>query len=276
MNVKKLICALFAVVIVIGFSATVVFALFGNFEKAEVPSTTGTTVPSEPQLGKPPRPEDPGTVPPAEVDISGIANGIVWDMENLPKDLVEADWMYAINNVYEAFKDGNVTYKRAEGRGRNNSAALEITQVGQYSWSDVFLFPTNVEETGTWYWQDEDVLWIWYDTTEFYTDVYLEIFVNDKSMVIGAPCYDIKEGSDVVTERTVPPGWHGAEYGRMLLKAKTKGWIGVPLSAYEATMGSIQTLRFHVAYTVNGLTGVHVYLDDLCILPQGKYPTELD
>ena len=138
---KKALYILCALLIVIGFSLTVIYSVWGADVPAQEQPSAENTVPAEstsPVETVPPRrPADPGVIPPKEIDLSGIAHGVAWDMENLPDDLLEEDWAFCIHSIHAAYQYGRVTLTRADGRGRNGTAALAYNQNGELVLKDI-------------------------------------------------------------------------------------------------------------------------------------------
>lgn len=219
------------------------------------------------------RPDDPGVIAPLADKNQISEDGVVWDMENLPDDLVEEKWATPNWASEDAFVMGNVQFLGVDGKGYEGSRAFAIRQVGAYSWSDVYTIGLKRDETAFTNWSSGELLWIWYDSRELPMNMTLELELNGEHMQTGATYYYMDESAELAQKAgSTPEAYTGAGYGRIPLKGNAVGWVGVPLSAFGEGYHRVNSFYIHLSYSAEAPTGSALYLDSLCVTPADQGP----
>lgn len=218
---------------------------------------------------EPKRPDDPGTIAPLEKQNVLPEDGVVWDMENIPDDLLADGWAAAEYSGNDEWTEDNVKILGEDGKGYEGSRALGIRQNGRYSWTDVYSIGIGKDETAFCNWAAGDVLSFWYDTTGLSGSfIMLEIEVNSTHLQMGIPYYIMDEDGSAWEEGSIPEGYDNAGYGRVPLPANSRGRIGLQLSGYAADLRRVESIRIHLA----GQPGEGIlYLDDFRVLTSSGF-----
>ena len=104
--------------------------------------------PSNPnQPGGPFRPDDPGVIAPLADDRAFPEDGVVWNMENIPDDLIETKWATPNWASHDSFVKDNVSILGVNGKGYQGSRALAVRQNGPYSWADIYTIGLKKDDT---------------------------------------------------------------------------------------------------------------------------------
>ena len=129
-------------------------------------------------------------------DQTGAAAGIVeWrligacesvlDMQQLPDDLFAA-------GLAESYFPDNVGAVRADGKGVNDSAALAYVyknKDGGNYWGNSISLSLSAQQGLKTDWSSGKIFWFWVDTTEFQSQLSLDIWLNDVKPSEGSSCY---------------------------------------------------------------------------------------
>ena len=123
---SKLISLLLVFVMLLGTFA-------GCVPENDNPTGGGSDDPTEPSGPnveyQPQRPADPGVIPPLDDGGDAPENGVVWDMENLPDDLLGASWVSAKYGDNADYKAGRTTFTGAAGNAPNSSSCTVVVMV---------------------------------------------------------------------------------------------------------------------------------------------------
>lgn len=232
------------------------------------------TEPSGPNIEyQPQRPADPGVIPPLDDSGDAPENGVVWDMENLPDDLLGAGWVSAKYSDQDAYVAGRTTFTGAAGKGYQGSRAMAIRQNGEYNWSDVFSLGLVMDDTAVRKWAWGGIFWVWYDTTASPGSIMMELEANSNHMKIGSNYYVMEDGAKTAElAGTLPEGYNGAGYARIPLQGGFKGWVGVDVEAFNTNLKKVNALSVHFTNIVVGST---IYLDNFCMSDAGPMGAEL-
>lgn len=260
---KKLLIIIAAAVVVILFLLLGALLIFGGSEEPTPTNPSTGAVTTAPTT----EPTDPSeTVPPVvEVPVK------VWDMENLPENLVYEGMAYANSNdnIY-----GNLIIGGVEGKGLGGSKAFGYTFVGDYSSADVFVMsPISLkDDTLVTDWSRGEMLWFWVNGSELLQNVRLELTINGKYFPIGPTYYTVDSEGKCVAVDTIPEGWGTTTTrGRIRLNQGWEGWIGIPI---EETYGEIKTLtsiQIHVGNSTIKAGNV-LYLDEFWLTELYEVP----
>ncbi len=171
---------------------------------------------------------------------------LIWDMENVPENLYEADWAWDYAERDGGHYHGVVDAKRAEGKGVDGSTAVGITYK---KGAQNVLYGNGVSLRIA---KDESAendllgatqLWFWVDFSKFTSELKLDMQLNGASLRIGRT-YFYQSGRKIITERT-PLAYTGATYGRLKLPTGYKGWVGVDIKAFGTPFGEIEHIGFN-------------------------------
>lgn len=261
---SKLISLLLVFVMLLGTFA-------GCVPENDNPTGSGSSDPTEPSGPnveyQPQRPADPGVVPPLDNSADAPENGVVWDMENLPDDLLGAGWVSAKYGDNGDFVAGRTTFTGAAGKGYKGSRAFAIHQNGEYNWSDVFNVGLVMDDTAVRKWAWGSIFWVWYDTTASAGSIMMEMEVNSNHMKIGSNYYVMEDGATTAElAGTLPEGYNGAGYARIPLQGGFKGWVGVDIEAFNTNLKKVSAISLHFTNIVVGST---IYLDNFCMSDAG-------
>lgn len=258
---KRLLCLLLALCMLL--------TLFNGCNRNTKPNTEGTETSDK----GPKRPPDPGVIAPLSEESELPEDGIVWDMENIPDNLNAAQWATSIWMSHDDYIENNIEFLGAAGKGYDGSRALAIQQNGEYIWCDVYSLGMKMDETATLNWKGGEMFWIWYDSSEISCNMKLEIELNGAHIATGTPFYLLEEGGKVAKRGgKCPEAWEGAGYGRLPLSGDSKGWIGVPLNAFEVGLRKIAFFNVHLSYDGGSPTDTRLYLDNFCVTTDGLAP----
>lgn len=260
-------------------SMLLVFALFagclvGCVEQGTTPTDPDQTV-TDPTgdngdtTPKPQRPADPGVVPTLPENNTLPENGIIWDMESIPDNLVEEHFAAGKYADQDAFISGNMSFLGVDGKGYEGSRALAVRQNGNYVWADVYTIGYKMDETAHTKWSEE-MFWFWYDSTEVPASMMMEMEINGAHMPIGVEYYVMPEGETVAQlAGTLPEGYNGAGYARIPLLGNYRGWIGFSTKAFATDLKKVGSFTYHFTGIVKGTT---IYIDNFCLTPANEGP----
>ena len=219
------------------------------------------------------RPDDPGVIAPLAENHAVPDDGVVWDMENIPDDLVATKWATANWASHDAFVKGNIGIEGVDGKGYKGSRALAVRQNGPYNWSDIYTIGMKKDETAYTNWSSGKILWIWYDSREIGTGMTMELELNGEHMGIGYPYFSMAEGEEIAQKAgTTPEAYTGAGYGRIPLKGSFVGWVGVPLEAFGSNAQKVKAFNLHISYNGQPQPGAALYLDNFCLSGEEEGP----
>lgn len=262
---KRMTCLTLALILTLGCLAGC------KSEEQPNPSTT----PTDGDLTEtgPFRPEDPGVIAPLDDDGAFPEDGVVWNMENLPDDLVEKKWATPNWASQDEFSADNISILGVNGKGYQGSRALAVRQNGAYNWADVYTLGMKKDETAFTNWSSGKIFWLWYDTREIGSAVNLELELNGEHMKTGYAVYSVAE-SEKSAKRvgSIPEAYTGAGYGRIPLKNNFVGWVGVPLEAFGENMRKVKSFNLHVSYNGQPKQGGALYLDCFCLTAENEAP----
>ena len=225
------------------------------------------------QPGGPFRPDDPGVIAPLADDHTFPEDGVVWDMENIPDDLVEKKWATPKWAGNDAFNKDNISVLGVDGKGYQGSRALAVRQNGPYSWADIYTVGLKKDDTATLNWADGKLLWVWYDSREMGTAMAVELELNGTHMSMGHPYFTMAQDETVAKKGgSIPEAYTGAGYGRIPLKLDFAGWVGIPLEAFGERIGKVKSFDLHVAYNGQPRSGGTVYFDNFCVTAENAGP----
>lgn len=231
-----------------------------------------TTEPGADTTG-PFRPADPGVIAPLSEESELPEDGIVWDMENIPDNLNSVAWATSLWTSHDDYVENNVEFLGVDGKGYEGSRALALRQNGKYIWCDVYSVGMKMDDTATINWKGGEMLWLWYDSSEVACNMKLEFELNGAHIAQGTPFYVMEDGGTVAKKGgKCPEAWEGAGYGRIPLSGNSKGWIGVPLTAFDVGLKKIAFLNVHLSYDGGSPTGTCLYIDNLCVTNNGNAP----
>ena len=196
----------------------------------------------------------------------------VWDMENLPADLYEADVAWDMTGTDGGHNHGNVDSTRADGKGYQGSAAAAITftKDAVASWSNGVYLRLSEDDSANANWFDVTQFWFWVDVSEFTkTEIYMDLAIDGVFPQLNKPFYLV---SDSITEtRYTAATWDGAVYGRLGLPKGYCGWVGIDLSAFKATFGVVQSVGFGFAPQSDTKSfPLSMYVDNFSVVRGGK------
>lgn len=258
---KRLLCLLLALCMLL--------TLFNGCNRNTKPNTEGTETSDK----GPKRPPDPGVIAPLSEESELPEDGIVWDMENIPDNLNAAQWATSIWTSHDDYIENNIEFLGVDGKGYAGSRALALRQNGKYIWCDVYSLGMKMDETATLNWKGGEMLWIWYDSSEIACNMKLELELNGAHLAQGTPFYVMDDGGSVAKKGgKCPEAWEGAGYGRLPLSGNSKGWIGVPLNAFEVGLRKIAFFNVHLSYDGGSPTDTRLYLDNFCVTTDGLAP----
>ena len=190
----------------------------------------------------------------------------VWSMEAIPANLVTAGVAEAKYPKEGAYQEGNVTFKKAPGKGQGDSQALAIRQNGSYSWADVFQLYLSKDAMAVTNWNGAAMLWMWVDATEFASDLKMDLYIDGRSLKIGAPYYTENGDGTLSMAGRLPMAYDTAAFARIPIAAGYRGYVGLPLSAYTSVPKTANILEVHLAYgDSDQAVGKTLYLDALTI-----------
>ncbi|MBQ7247498.1 MAG: hypothetical protein IJS22_05355 [Lachnospiraceae bacterium] len=243
-------------------------------ESGEAPSDAqqGEATPAGPT--EPARPGDPGAIPPLP-EPPFPEDGVVWDMESIPDDLLESRWVIARYADHDEFKDGNVSFFGADGKGYKGSRALGIKQNGSYSWADEFDLGISLDATAFTSWTKGDILWFYVDGKGLGGNVNMEFRVDDVKLAKDGPFYLMEDGeSEAEPGGVIPEGYTGYGYGRIPIDKGYKGWIGIPLNALGENFRKVRSFMIHFGGMMAGST---LYIDQFMVMEDcGPYGAKLN
>lgn len=275
MSLRKCLCLILALSMLLSFAA-------GCAQQEGVPTTstndpTSSQSPTETVPGdgddeviyKPQRPPDPGVVPPLPENNDFPENGIVWDMESIPDDLVASNYAAGKYGDNADFVAGNISFLGVDGKGYEGSRALAVRQNGNYVWADVYRIGIRTDKTSYTKWSEE-MFWFWYDSTDCPASMTMEMEINDTHMPIGTEYFVMAEGETVAQlAGTMPEGYTGAGYARIPLLGNFKGWIGFPTSAFSTDLKRVASFTWHITNIPSGRT---LYIDNFCLTSADEGP----
>ena len=230
--------------------------------------------PSNPnQPGGPFRPDDPGVIAPLADDRAFPEDGVVWNMENIPDDLIETKWATPNWASNDSFVKDNVSILGVNGKGYQGSRALAVRQNGPYSWADIYTIGLKKDDTAALNWSSGEMLWVWYDSREVGTAMTMELELNGTRMGMGYPFFTMAQDENIAKKGgSTPEAYTGAGYGRIPLKMDYVGWVGVPLEAFGERIGKVKSIYLHVAYNGQPKLGGAVYFDNFCVTAKDAGP----
>ena len=191
----------------------------------------------------------------------------VWQMNDLPADLVSSSWAEADSDQAVS---GNLTVTKVSGKGYDGGDALAIKQVGKYHWADMYkIYPTKDSEYKT-AWNNQAVLWMWVDSTGVTNNnLTMELKLGDLMPKVGYGYYTMDAEGNVSRAGTLVKAYEGnITDGVLPIKAGYTGWIGMPLAAYGG-ISDVQQLRIHLR---NASQNDVLYLDEFCVGTTGNAP----
>lgn len=194
-----------------------------------------------------------------------------WDMENLPADLMASYWAY--NEYASSAIAGNFKALSAAGKGVGGSKALRLFQVGDSNWADGITINIKNDSKALNGWENGEVLWFYVDTTEMRNNVSFDLWFDNVKPDVDTPVYGINEQGKIVEAYKMAPAWTDQTFGRILVGAGYKGWVGVPLSAWEGNQANVMNIYIYMAYSsADGNANRSMYMDEFWVLKEGEKP----
>jgi|GEM_PF-6461367 len=218
------------------------------------------------------RPESGPVVDPLPEKDPLPADGVAWDFENVPADLVDEAWATAQYSDSGSFVKGRVTYKGVNGKGYKGSRAIEFSQVGDYNWSDEYNLVLSKDETAHMNWRVGDIFWFWIDTTQMTGKINIDVKLNGINCNLGTKYYLFPDGeSAAYCGGNMPEGYNGYGFARVPVKEGYKGFVGIEISGYtDLNVKKVSSIRFHIASGTNA--GDKLYLDQFVVTSYAAGP----
>lgn len=171
---------------------------------------------------------------------------LVWDMENVPEDLYEANWAMNLN-AGAGHTDGAANATRAEGKGVDGSTAVALTFTELATldriWGDGIYLRICEDETADNQWYGATEIWFWLDLSEFAnSEVQFDFMVDGVHPALGKTYWIEQDGKR--TEGQTIATYAAATFGRIQFPMGFKGWVGFPADTFDTTIGTVQNLCF--------------------------------
>lgn len=216
-------------------------------------------------------------------DQSGAAAGIVeWrligtcesvlDMQQLPEDLFAT-------GLADSYFPGNVGALRADGKGVNGSAALAYVyknKDGGNYWGNSISLTLSSQEGLKSDWSGAKVLWLWVDSSEFRSQLSLDLWLNQVKPSEGGSYYfwSGSPNDDIENGGALPLAYTGADYGRLPLPVGYRGFVGISLDAFhDLDLSKINSFYFYFECEQDtDVLPKSLYLDEFWVTDAGVTP----
>ncbi|MBQ9387791.1 MAG: hypothetical protein IJU01_03920 [Lachnospiraceae bacterium] len=193
----------------------------------------------------------------------------VWDMEELPADLVESG--DATNRAASLETAKVVTsLTSASGKGFGGTKALAWNQLDEFdNMNDYTVITKNLKGFAQG-WKNAEMFWVWVNAADLTADGKLDIRINGNYMPIGESYYTVGSSGKVVRVGSIPKGYgNTTTIGRIPVKAGFQGWIGVETKIYQEVK-CVSSFKLHFFKNIN--KNDKIYFDEFWITKLGQAP----
>lgn len=213
-----------------------------------------------------------GMLPAVRAEETPTSLEVMWDMEKLPDDLYEGGIGWDLTCTYGGHAHGYMDASRADGKGRNDTAAAAITFTDK-------AHPTNLGANGMCLRLDQDPAantnwlgaqqyWFWLDTMEFADSTFrMSITIDGVYPRPEKPYYLVQNG----TKTNHLTKDNGDDFGYLSIPNGFAGWVGIDMDAFDATFGVVQQIGFRIIPSGDWSSfPLSVYVDDVSIVRGGE------
>ncbi|MBQ7247217.1 MAG: hypothetical protein IJS22_03905 [Lachnospiraceae bacterium] len=194
---------------------------------------------------------------------------LIWDMEELPADLVESG---DASNKAATLETARIatSLTSAAGKGFRGSAALAWKQTDTFDNQNDYTVITKNLKGFVQGWANAEMLWFWVNAADLTADGMIDIRINNNYMPIGESWYTINSSGKAVRAGSIPKGYSTTTtIGRIPVKAGFQGWIGVETAIFKETK-CVSSFKLHFYKNIN--KGDKVYFDEFWLTKKGQTP----